>query len=124
MRSAALAAAGLLVPGGAFLFTRRYRRFALFAALVSTTFAAGILLHGAHRLPQPGELDGLPAFDTLLAWAGALTRLCAGLPNLAANMLGGAPPPLTAQLHEYGTILLTMAGLFNILAVAGALESA
>lgn len=123
MKAARLAAVGLLLPGGAFLLSRRYRQFAVFAALVSISFAAGMLLHGAYRLPQPGEFDGLDGFDTLVAWAGALTRLCAGLPSLAMQIFGGPPAPLAAQLHEYGTTLLTMAGLFNLLAVSSALES-
>lgn len=122
MKTACLAAVGLLLPGGAFLLSRRYRQFAIFAALVSISFAAGIILHGAWRLPQPAELDGLDGFDTLVAWAGALTRLCAGVPSLAIQIFGGAQAAGAAQLHEYGTTLLTMAGLFNLLGVSSALE--
>ena len=40
MKAVALAAFGWLVPGGSYLLMRRYFQFAIFAVLVSTTFAA------------------------------------------------------------------------------------
>jgi hypothetical protein len=123
VKAAGFALAGWLVPGGAFLLSRRYGRFAAFASLVSITFAAGLMLHGAWQIPQPAELAGLTGFEALAAWAGALTRMLAGLPCLMAQAFGSPQPPLTAQLHEYGTTLLTLSGIFNLLAVSSALES-
>lgn len=124
MRKAQLALAGWLIPGGAFLLLRRYRQFAVFAALVCFTFAAGVALDGSYAWPQPAELSGLSGFDWLVAQAGAAAKLLAGGPYLIAQFLGGGQPWLGGILHEYGTTLLTLAGLFNLLGAACALESA
>ena len=55
--------------------------------------------------------------------AGALAKLFAGGPFLLAQLIGGSHSFLDGRLHEYGTTLLTLAGLFNLLAVSNALES-
>jgi len=117
-----LAAFGWLVPGGAYLLMRRYVQFALFAVLVSGTFAAGLALHGGFEWPQPAELQGLDSFTALIFKAGALSKLLAGGPYLVAMLFGGAHAFLDGRLHEYGTTLLVMAGVFNVLAVSNALE--
>ena len=65
MKAVGLAVFGWLVPGGAYLLMRRYLQFAVFAVLVSATFAAGLALHGgyavaaARRTPGPGHLHGI-----------------------------------------------------------------
>lgn len=123
MKKAALVLAGWLIPGGAFLLLRRYLQCAVFACLVCGTFAAGVALKGAYRWPAPAEFAGLGGFDAVAARAGALTETLAGAPYLAAQLAGGPQPLLAGRLHEYGTTLLLMAGLFNLLAVASALES-
>jgi hypothetical protein len=122
VRLAGFALAGWLIPGGAFLLQRRYVQFAVFAMLVCLTFATGVALHGAIRWPQPAELTGLGGFDTALANAGAVAKLMAGAPYFVAQWLGGGAPWLGGTLHEYGSTLLTLAGIFNLLAVASALE--
>ena len=122
MKTVGLAVFGWLVPGGAYLLMRRYRQFAAFAVLVSTTFAAGLALHGALQWPQPAELQGLDTFTKLLFQGGALTRLLAGCPYLLALPFAGARTFLDGRLHEYGTTLLVLAGLFNLLAISSALE--
>ena len=43
-------------------------------------------------------------------------------PFLAAQFFGGPHSFLEGRLHEFGTTLLTLAGLFNLLAVSNALE--
>jgi hypothetical protein len=118
-----LAAAGWLLPGGAFLLLGRYRQAAVFAILVCLTFAAGVALEGSYAWPQPTELAGLGGFDWLLAQAGAMAKLSAGAPYLAAQLAGGGQPWLGGILHEYGTMLLSLAGLFNVLGIACALET-
>ena len=122
MKAVGLAVAGWLVPGGAFLLTRRYAQFAGFATLVSITFAAGLALHGGYRWPQPAELQGVDSMTALLFQAGALAKLLAGGPFLLAQLFGASHSFLDGRLHEYGTTLLTLAGLFNLLAVSNALE--
>ena len=122
MKAAGLALFGWLVPGGAHLLMRRYLQFGVFAVLVSTTFAAGLALHGGLRWPQPAELEGLDRFTALVFQAGALAKLFAGGPFLLAQLFGGGHGFLDGRLHEYGTTLLLLAGLFNLLAVSNALE--
>lgn len=121
-RSAAIALFGWLVPGGAYLLTRRYQQFAGFAALVSITFATGLALQGGYRWPQPAELQGLDGFTALSFQAGAFAKLLAGGPFLLAQLLDGSHSFLDGRVHEYGTTLLTLAGLFNLLAISNAFE--
>jgi hypothetical protein len=122
MKAVGLAAFGWLVPGGAYLLMRRYGQFAVFAVLVSATFSAGLALHGGLQWPQPAELQGLDTFTALIFKAGALAKLFAGGPFLLAQFFDGAQSFLDGRLHEYGTTLLALAGLFNLLAVSDALE--
>ena len=123
MKSVGLALFGWLVPGGAYLLTRRYLQFAAFAVLIPATFAAGLMLQGGYQWPQPAELQGLDSFTVLFFKAGALAKLLAGGPVLLAWLLAGSPGFLEGRLHEYGTTLLALAGIFNLLAVSNALES-
>ena len=123
MRRVLIAGFGWLVPGGAYLLTRRYLQFAIFATVVSVTFAAGLALHGGYSWPQPAELAGVDGFTALVFKAGAFAKVLAGGPYLLAGLFDGTGGFLGGRLHEYGTTLLMMAGLFNLLAVFGALES-
>jgi len=122
MTAVGLVVFGWLVPGGAYLPMRRYGQFAVFAVLVSTTFAAGLALHGGVEWPQPAELQGLDTFTALVFQAAALAKLFAGGPYLLAQLFDGAHSFLDGRLHEYGTTLLLLAGLFNLLAISNALE--
>jgi hypothetical protein len=122
MKAIGFAVFGWLVPGGAYLLMRRYLQFALFALVVSATFAGGLALHGGYQWPQPAELAGLDGFTAWTFKAGALAKMLAGGPYLAAQLLNGAHSFLSGRLHEYGTTLLAMAGLFNTLAVSSALD--
>ena len=114
---------GWLVPGGVYLLKRRYQEFVLFAILISSTFAAGVALHGSWQWPGTADLTGIGGFDGLLMRAGAFTRALAGAPYLVARFFGMPPGFLAGRIQEYGTTLLTLAGLFNVLSVAGALEA-
>jgi hypothetical protein len=117
-----LAMVGWLVPGGAYLLMRRYLQFAVFGVIVSATFAAGILLQGGSQWPQPAELAGLDSFTGWAFKAGALAKMLAGGPYLVAQLFGGSTSFFTGRLHEQGSTLLMMAGLFNVLAVSSALD--
>jgi len=117
-----IAAFGWLVPGGAYLLMRRYLQFAVFAFVVGATFAAGVVLQGGYRWPQPDELAGLDTSTALIFKAGALAKLLAGGPYLAAWLFDSSGGFLGGRLHEYGTTLLAMAGLFNLLAVSSAFD--
>ena len=116
-----LAAFGWLVPGGAFLLKRRYLQFAGFAFVVTAAFAAGILLGGGVRWPLPSELAGLDGFTALALRASAFAKFLAGGPWLLAGLFNG-PSFLDGRMHEYGTTLLMMAGVCNVLAVSAAFD--
>jgi len=122
MRRAGLAAFGWLVPGGAYLLTRRYLQFAVFAAIVCGAFGAGIAMQGSVVRPTAAELSGLDPFTSYLFQAGALAKMLAGLPYLAASVAGVSGSFLAGRAHEYGSTLLLMAGLLNVLAISGAIE--
>ena len=123
MRRIGLAAFGWLVPGGAFLLTRRYLQFAVFAVLVCTAFGVGLAMQGAVQWPTAADLQGLDPFTSYMFQAGACAKLLAGAPFLAAAALGGGTDFLTGRIHEYGSTLLLLAGIFNLLAIGSALET-
>jgi hypothetical protein len=122
MNVALTAAFGWLVPGGAYLLARRYLQFAISLTLVCCATAAGIALHGANLWPQADELQGLDGLATIMAQAGGVARALAGAPYLLARLFNYSQTFLAGQTHEYGTTLLALAGLFNLLAIADALE--
>ena len=121
MKALSLAVFGWLVPGGAHLLMRRYLEFAVFAFVVSATFGAGLLLQGGCGWPQPAELAGLDTFTALAFKAGAFSKSLAGVPYLVARLFDTSSF-LNGRLHEYGTTLLMMAGIFNVLAISSALD--
>jgi hypothetical protein len=122
MKSAGAAVFGWLVPGGVYLLGRRYVRFALCLALVSAAFGAGVALHGANLWPQAAETQGLDGLTALLALAGALTKALAGGPYFLARLFDYSVPYATGPAHEYGTTLLLLAGLFNLLTLSDGLK--
>ncbi len=117
---AAIVAAGWLLPGGGYLLTRRFLQFGLFFVLISGAFGAGIAFHGGNLWPRPDELQGLDGFAVIVAQAGAMAKGLAGGPYLLARFLGDAQSYSQGRLHEYGTTLLTVAGLLNLLALVDA----
>jgi hypothetical protein len=123
MKTAALAAFGWLVPGGAYLLRRRYLQFGVFLVLVSAAFGAGIALQGGVQLPKPAELQGTDGLTTMMAWAGSVAKALAGLPYLLALPFTGLNTFVSGRAHEYGTVLLEVAGLINLLAMADAMET-
>jgi hypothetical protein len=122
MKALAHVAFGWLVPGGAYLLMRRYAHFVIFAVLVWATFGAGLWLQGGYGWPQPAELNGVDGFTALLFKAGAFAKLLAGGPFLLAQLFDGSRSFLQGRLHEYGTTLMTLAGLFNLLALSNAFD--
>ena len=122
MRTVLMVAFGWLVPGGAYLLTRRYLQFAMFAGAVTATFVAGLALQGSFAWPQSADLAGLDGFTALLFRAGALGKALAGAPYLLASFFGGSDSFLNGRLHEYGSTLLIMAGACNVLGVSSALD--
>ena len=101
---------------------RRYRQFAMFLMVVCAASVAGVLLGGGNRWPAPSELQSLDGLAALMARGGALAKALAGGPYVLARLLGYSQGYLAGCLHEYGTALLTVAGLLNLLALADAWE--
>jgi hypothetical protein len=122
MKTAAMAAFGWLVPGGAYLLMRRYLQFAVSLAVVSCATAGGMALHGANLWPQPGELQGLDGFSIGLAHAGGLVKALAGGPYLLGRVCDYSETFLSGLTHEYGTTLLVLAGVFNLLALVDGMK--
>lgn len=122
MNTLMLCVFGWIVPGGAYLLMRRYFQFAVFAAVVWLSFGAGIALHGGIAWPDAADLTGLDSATSLVFQAGAGAKALAGAPFLAARLWIGSVPFADGRMHEYGTTLLTMAGLFNLLAISSAVD--
>ena len=122
MNTLLLAAFGWLVPGGAYLLMRRYLQFGVFAFVVSAAFGAGLALQGGCRWPEPAELAGLDGLTAFVFQAGAFAKLLAGGPCVAARLFGASGGFPDGRLHEYGSTLMMMAGLFNVLGVSSALD--
>jgi len=86
--------------------------------MVVTLVSAGVWLNGSTGLPSPQELEGLDGTSLLMFQGGAAIKALAGLPYFALSLAGYTPSFLSGIAHEYGTKLLTMAGLVNLLALA------
>ena len=122
MNVALRAVFGWIVPGGAYLLARRHLQFAMALVLVCAATIAGVALHGANLWPQAEELQGLDGLAATMAKGGAIARVLAGAPYFLARLCHYSQSFLAGQTHEYGTTLLALAGLFNLLALADALE--
>jgi hypothetical protein len=117
-----LGAVGWLIPGGGYLFTRRYLQFAWSFALICGAFVAGLVLQGGSLWIGPGELDGVDGFTAFIAQAGIAGKALAGLSYLLARIFYHSQTYVQGRVHEYGTTLLLCAGIMNLLALADAFE--
>jgi hypothetical protein len=122
MNPVLMAAFGWLVPGGAHLLMRRYVQFAVFALVVLAAFAAGLALQGGVQWPTPDELAGADSLSVFVFRASSAAKMLAGGPYLIARLFDGSGSFLDTRLHEYGSTLLVMAGLFNLFAVSSAFD--
>ena len=122
MKTVGSALFGWLVPGGAYLLARRYWQFAISLTIVCIATVAGVALQGANLWPQANELQGIDGLAVGMAKAGALARMLAGAPYFLTRLAHYSQSFLNGQTHEYGTTLLALAGLFNLLALTDALE--
>ena len=122
MKKLAMVMFGWLVPGGAYLLMRRYVQFAVFASAVTVAVIAGVAMQGGSGWPRPEELAGLDGFTALLFQAGAGAKFLAGAPFLAISAIHDAGGFLSSRVHEYGNVLLIMAGAMNVVAVSSALD--
>ena len=119
MRPLALVA-GLALPGAAHWMFGQRAKAGIHAGMVFTLVAAGAWLQGANTLPSAAEMQGVDGTARLMFLGGAAVKACAGLPYFALSLAGYSQSFLSGILNEYGTKLLAMAGLVNILAIADA----
>jgi len=115
-------AAGVMVPGAAHWLTGQRAKACIYACMVVTLVAGGVWLSGSTGMPSEAELAGLDGTSLLMYRGGAAVKALAGLPYFALSLAGYAPSFLSGIAHEYGTKLLTMAGLVNLLALADVYE--
>jgi hypothetical protein len=101
---------------------RRYVQFAFFALAVCAMVVAGLALQGAAALPKPEEMAGLDGFTALIYQAGAYAKTLSGAPYFLARFFSAPGTFHDGRVHEYGTTLLTMAGILNVLAISSALD--
>jgi Family of unknown function (DUF6677) len=123
MRAAGLALVGWIVPGGAYLASRRYWSFAMYAVAVWAAFGAGLALHGVLAWPTASDLAGVDGGTSLIFRAAAAVKALAGAPYLLAQAAGISGTFLEGRVHEQGTMLLAMAGVINTYAIGSALDS-
>jgi len=122
VKKVAMVGFGWLVPGGAYLLMRRYVQFAMFGSAVTAAVIAGVALQGGSGWPRPEELAGLDGFTAWMFQAGAAAKFLAGAPFLAASAIYDAGGFLSSRVHEYGSVLLMLAGVINVLGVSSALD--
>ena len=106
---------GWLVPGAGHFMVGETRKAAVFCVVLCGMFGIGLAMNGQ-----------LFAFDTAepLVFLAAAAEWAAGLPRLAAAILGGGRGDVAAVTYEYGNTFLIVAGLLNMLVVLDALDLA
>jgi hypothetical protein len=109
---------GWLVPGGGALLQKRYARAAFLFVTITSAFVFGLIAQGGNLWPTAAELQGLDGLTSMMAFAGAASKMLAGGPYLLAAVFGYSHSFLDSRIHEAGTILLIMAGLVNLAAIA------
>jgi hypothetical protein len=120
----AFAVIGWLVPGGGYWLLKRKNQFLFYLVTVLVFFAVGVLLKGGLLFPEPNDLQGMDNVTSLLMKGSAFAKVLAGLPYLAARAVGYEQTFLEGFRFDMGTKLLTLAGLFNLLALADAFSLA
>ncbi len=113
-------AAGLMLPGAANWMLGERGKALAYGGMVLTLVAAGAWLGGANTLPSAAEMQGVDGTARLMFLAGGVVKSLAGLPYFALSLAGYSQSFLAGITQEYGTKLLAMAGLVNILALADA----
>lgn len=115
---------GWLVPGAGYWLLKRKQQAVFYLVVVLAFFLVGVLLNGGLLFPETNDLQGMDNVTSLLMKGSALAKVFAGLPYVAARALGYNVTFLDGFKFDMGTKLLTLAGLFNLLAVADAFSLA
>ena len=115
---------GWLVPGGGYWLLKRRNQFYFYLFTVLVLFAAGLMLQGGLLWPEPDDLQGMDNVTSLLMKGSAAAKILAGVPYLLARGAGYSQTFLDGFRFDFGTKLLVLAGLFNLLALADAFSMA
>lgn len=111
-----------LVPGAGHFYLRRYRHAAVFFAAVVILAGVGVFLNGEmHSLLRANAKEG---FLQLMA---AFGNLALGVIHFVFLIFGLAPGGLDAvrfRTYEYGTTLIIVAALINVLVILDAFDFA
>lgn len=113
-------ALGWLVPGAAHWRQGHRGKALAFGAMVLTLVASGWYLQGSNAMPSTAELQGVDGTARVMFLGGAMVKVLAGLPYFLLSGAGYSQSFLAGIDHEYGTKLLAMAGLVNLLALSDA----
>jgi hypothetical protein len=114
----AVALAWLVPGGGHFLLKRNYRG-AILCGCTVILFLLGTTMRGYLFQPMTGDL-----LTTIIYVGGYLANMASGVLYILARLLGYEAPDVAGFTVDYGTKLLVIAGLFNILAIVDAFEIA
>jgi hypothetical protein len=104
-----------LVPGGGHLLAGATQKAIILFIVLCGMFGFGLAMSGE-----------LFAFDTSdpLVFLAAVAQWAAGVPRLAAAVMGGGRGNVVAVTYEYGNTFLIVAGLLNMLVALDAFDRA
>lgn len=108
-----------LVPGGGHFLLKRHYRGAILSGCTLILFVLGVSMRGYLFQPMTGDL-----LTTIIYVGGYLADMANGVLYLLARMLGYEAPDVAGHTVDYGTKLIVIAGLFNLLAMVDAFEIA
>jgi len=110
-----------IVPGGGHFLLKRSGRGALLGGAVVLAFLFGLLMRGPL---YEWSWTGADMLARLIHCGGFIGQMLAGLPYLLTVWLGYGPVDVPGMTHDYGTKLLVLAGLLNVLTMVDAYEIA
>ncbi len=108
-----------LVPGGGHFLLKRHYRGAILGGSTLILFLLGVAMRGYMFQPMTGDL-----LTTIIYVGGYLADWATGVLYILAKMLGYDAADVAGHTVDYGTKLIVIAGLFNILAMVDAFEIA
>lgn len=112
---------GWIVPGGGHFLLKRGGRGMVLGGAVLLAFLFGLLMRGPLFVWLWSSSDMLAS---LIHCGGFVAQLLAGLPYFFTIWLGYDQPDVAGMAHDYGTKLLVLAGLLNVLTMVDAYELA
>jgi hypothetical protein len=110
-----------MVPGGGHFLLKRTGRGMILGGAVLLAFVFGLLLRGPAFVWLWSSRDMLAS---VIHSGGFIAQLLAGLPYLFMVWLGYNQADVAGMTHDYGTKLMVLAGLLNVLAMVDAYEIA